>query len=607
MATDIPINGDKYIRTLSHYLRSNQNKLIPKTLPSTPENQNSSSSYTFNINGNPISSDVVAANARSFVTPADPMAAAYQSMIDSLWNATTAVVNSITPASGNNPNDPQDNQSRDYVSSNTNNNTIINTNNNANNNNASWDGTSVVLPEKDPSEKLLYLHAQLRSPIFPLDLYYLLYLLERFEQLGIDLEGWEGTTARAVGDSTPRVILPSSSTVAAAGNNTNNRGNINNSTRPQSIRSFSSTAVSTLTLITGWKQWSTAASFNSSNLTITDDIHFIRKFLKNVPSLRLVSKIPSGNHVQGKGRIEGFNADAIPLLLNHGQSLELNEEGEGNQTSNSKNPLYLPLLSIFTSITHLELHSIPPTCVSGWETLMKQLRSLVIIKSGIEDVYDVIVTAVVNSEKRRLQRISLEKSRAVQIKQEQQEALKDAALTTLELDGSSSTAPATAKDDNATNGAQNGSSYLAPELDDITVLSSLKMWPALRHLSFSDNSLPSLTHNDTFLYTQSITSLDLSHNMFFSPPSGLIHLHNLNDLDLSFNMIEGVQSIYHFLGNISVLNLRGNRLESLSGLERLWNLEKVDVRENRLEEAAEVGRLAALPGIREVWADRNPF
>jgi Leucine-rich repeat (LRR) protein len=101
--------------------------------------------------------------------------------------------------------------------------------------------------------------------------------------------------------------------------------------------------------------------------------------------------------------------------------------------------------------------------------------------------------------------------------------------------------------------------------------------------------------------------LDLSHNLLIAAPPGLIHLHNLHHLNLSYNMISSVQAIYQILGNIAVLDLRGNRLESLCGLERLWNLEKIDVRDNNLDEAAEVGRLAALPGIREVWCEKNPF
>lgn len=334
--------------------------------------------------------------------------------------------------------------------------------------------------------------------------------------------------------------------------------------------------------------------------------------MRHIPSLRLCAKIPPGDQFQGKGRIEGFQAEAILTLFNHGRPVPTqNNSGSssnGDSTSNGSDTLLLlPLAATFPALTHLELHKIPPDSIEGWEVLMKQLKSLVIIQSGMEDVHDIMVKSVIDSERRRRQRISREKSRAVLIKKEQQEALKDAALTSQELEDDS-----TAKDETASNATASCSSVASgagadPLESDAVILSSLKMWPLLRHLSLSDNSLPTLTHNDTFIHTQSIVSLDLSHNLFLSPPSALIHLYNLHNLNLSYNMISGVQSIYQILGNIAVLDLRGNRLESLSGLERLWNLEKVDVRENHLDEAAEVGRLAALPGIREVWSERNPF
>ncbi|KAK3818906.1 MAG: hypothetical protein J3Q66DRAFT_338817 [Benniella sp.] len=554
---DLPINGDKYVRTLSHYLRSNQRRLLLPTQSPFPE------AVTDGITAaSRVGSGNIVANARSFVTPADSMAAAYEGMV-SFWNATTAAVGSITPASLSiDPGRPSENT---Y--------------------NGSWDGTGSILPTTSPSESRLYLQAQLRTPIFPLDLYYLYYLLERFEQVGIELDGWEGTTSRAVGDSTPRVAPPSSTMGPPA------MVQGGNSTRPPSIRSFASTAVSTLTLITGWRQWSTAAALNSNNLSITDEIHFIHKVFKHIPSLRLVSKIPPGKHNQEKGRIEDYDGDAILTLFNQGQQ----QEGE---SSSNGHPHLLPLAATFSVLTHLELHRIPPACIDGWETLMKQLKSLVITQSGIEDVHDVIVTAVVKSERRRRQRTLREKVRAVQIKEEKREALKDAAsLTSQEAEGA-----VTAERSNGTSGSQKDGTE-----DDATILASLQMWPSLRHLSMSDNSFPSLAHADTFMSTHSVVSLDLSHNLLISPPHGLIHLHNLNELNLSFNMIAGVQTIYQHLGNISVLDLRGNRLKSLAGLERLWNLEKIDVRENFLHEAAEVGRLAALPGIREVWSERNPF
>ncbi|KAG0200300.1 hypothetical protein BGX28_006582 [Mortierella sp. GBA30] len=578
---DKPINGDKYIRTLSHYLRHNQRRLVPTIDKDS------------NINANGSNNTSVGQSARSIVTPSDPMAAAYSGMVNSLWSISSAVVNTITPSAHSPPSSAQD---RDSYS-------------------GAWDGTGSIPADTNPRERQLYLQAQLKAPILPLDLYYLLYLLDRFELAGIEIEGWDGSTPRAVGDSNPRVLNTSTGTGTGQGEpNSSTYSSFpppTGSTRPQSIRSFSSTALSTLTLITGWKQWSNAASTNSG-ITIEDDVHFIHKLLKSIAGLRLVAKISPGLDDVGKGRIEGYSADAISNLFNQAQSHEL------ASSSRQQQQLLLPLAATFSSLTHLELHKIPPRSIEGWETLMIQLKSLVIIQANIEDVYDVIVAAVVESERRRRRRVSKEKNRAVLIRQEQREALKDATLIAkgrrLGAGSGSSSMSSSSSAMSSPESSHPSSPSQSPTLgqdsyseDEQAILRSIKMWPVLRHLSVSENALPTLQQTDTFLHAQAIVSLDLSHNLLISPPHGLIHLHNLHSLNMSYNMIESVQAIYQILGNIAVLDLRGNRLQSLCGLERLWNLEKIDVRDNQLEEAAEVGRLAALPGIREIWAECNPL
>ncbi|KAF9917570.1 hypothetical protein BX616_000568 [Lobosporangium transversale] len=578
---DKPINGDKYVRTLSHYFRHNQKRLVPVD----PDASNDTKGITQGARENKSSSSnhsnsVVGQSVRSIITPADPMAAAYSGMVNSLWSVGSAVVDSLTPSSTQRP--PTTAQDRDSYS-------------------GAWDGTGTIPADSNPRERQLYLQAQLKAPIFPLDLYYLLYLLDRFELEGIEIEGWEGSVPRAVGDSKPRVLN------ASNGSTYSSFPPPNASTRPQSIRSFSSTALSTLTLITGWKQWSSAASSNTNNMTISDDVHFIHKFLKKIAGLRLVAKMAPDLDPAGKGKIEGYNAQEILNILAVNPS---DDSSSSSSRRQQQQRVLLPLAATFSSLTHLELHKIPPKCVDGWETLMRQLKSLVIIQAGLEDVHDAIVTAVVESERRRRERISKEKNRAVLIRQEQREALKDSTSVTMgrrhgqgSSSGSSSSGPSSPEN------SQPPSPSLAVDLsgDEAVILNSIEMWPVLRHLSVSDNAIPTLKHNDTFLYAQAIVTLDLSHNLLIAPPHALIHLHNLHYLNLSYNMLSGVQAIYQILGNIAVLDLRGNRLESLCGLERLWNLEKVDVRENNLDEAAEVGRLAALPCIREIWAEMNPF
>ncbi|KAF9207446.1 hypothetical protein BGZ49_000399 [Haplosporangium sp. Z 27] len=539
---------------------------------------------------NPISQGL-----RSVVTPSDPMAAAYTGMVNSLVFMGHAVADAVSSAApfgadrqaSQRPTISSSAQDRDSY-------------------NGAWDGTGTIRTDSNPRERQLYLQAQLKAPIFPMDLYYLLYLLDRFDLEGINIDGWDGSAPRAVGDSKPRVLNGSNGTGLA---NTSTYSSFPPPARPESIRSFSSTALSTLTLITGWKQWSNAASSPSNSMPIADDVQFIHKFLKKITGLRLVSKIPPGLDITIKGKIEGYSGDGILSLLRVQQ-----QGGDSSSSLYQQQQLTLPLAATFSSLTHLELHKIPPRSIDGWESLMPQLKSLVIIQSGIEDVYDVIVTAVVESERRRRKRAWREKSRAVLIRQEQREALKDAMTSKGRRlgQGSSSSISSGSPDSSQVSSPSSfsQSSTMAGDSgteDDQAILKSIKMWPVLRHLSVSDNALPALENSDTFLHTQGIITLDLSHNLLISPPPGLIHLHNLHNLNLSYNMISTVHSIYHILGNITVLDLKGNRLESLCGLERLWNLEKINVCENQLDEASEVGRLAALPGIREVWSESNPF
>jgi hypothetical protein len=72
-------------------------------------------------------------------------------------------------------------------------------------------------------------------------------------------------------------------------------------------------------------------------------------------------------------------------------------------------------------------------------------------------------------------------------------------------------------------------------------------------------------------------------------------------------MITSVRNAPSALGNITTLNLSKNRIDCLVGLERLLGLERVDVRSNELYEVGEVGRLAVLPHIKEVWCANNLF
>jgi hypothetical protein len=128
-------------------------------------------------------------------------------------------------------------------------------------------------------------------------------------------------------------------------------------------------------------------------------------------------------------------------------------------------------------------------------------------------------------------------------------------------------------------------------------------FPNLRHLSLYSTTMISFPS----LPLHRLTHLDLSHNLLNSIPASLSSLHSLQSLNLSHNMIVSVRNAPQVLGNITTLNLSKNRIDCLVGLERLLGLERVDVRSNELYEVGEVGRLAVLPHIKEVWCVNNIF
>jgi hypothetical protein len=133
-------------------------------------------------------------------------------------------------------------------------------------------------------------------------------------------------------------------------------------------------------------------------------------------------------------------------------------------------------------------------------------------------------------------------------------------------------------------------------------------WRFLRHLSLADNSLTSISSASLAPLSNTLYSLDISSNLFSEVPDSLATLTALRALNLSHCMIDSLNSLTrHPLPAITALNLRANRLQSLAGVEKLYPLERLDLRDNRLTDPMELARLTGIPDIRELWVDGNPF
>ena len=133
-------------------------------------------------------------------------------------------------------------------------------------------------------------------------------------------------------------------------------------------------------------------------------------------------------------------------------------------------------------------------------------------------------------------------------------------------------------------------------------------WRFLKHLSLADNALTILPVFGLIPLANTLQSLDLSSNLFTEIPESLAALSSLRALNLSNCMINSLHSmIRNPIPAITALNLRGNRLQSLAGIERLPSLERLDLRENKLNDPMDLARLTGSPNLHELFLLRNPF
>ncbi|KAG9316586.1 hypothetical protein JVU11DRAFT_2639 [Chiua virens] len=371
-----------------------------------------------------------------------------------------------------------------------------------------------------------------RPVTFAIDTHHLFYILMRIESLGIDVGSLDVTVNNP---SKPMHYTHI------------DIGSAVDKSETLSLASFRSSlsAVSGLSLSSGW--WG-----RPEQQSIDAELKYIYSSFTKIPALQLKSPGPK---VIAELKDEPPNQSALPL-------------------------------DAFKNLRSLSTVDIDPRMLLGWDRISESIRSLTIKRSGLEDVTDIFVGAVLDDQARRDGLLKDQRLRQIPRRQPSW------ANTPLPASVPEDVEEATPIPDH-------------PSIPSPSALSPHK-WGFLRHLSLADNALTFLP-TEPLPYLVSLTHLDLSSNLLVSVPHGLSILHNLLSLNLSDNMIDSVLGIYTHLGQVLYLNLSGNRLESICGLERLMALERVDLRSNHIDESAEVGRLATLPNIGEVWIEGNPL
>ncbi|KAN0064552.1 hypothetical protein ACQY0O_002180 [Thecaphora frezii] len=404
-------------------------------------------------------------------------------------------------------------------------------------------GTSVPAPAAGPNGRTP--QQAMRPLMLRLNPHYLYYLLIRFEAIGLPVGSLDIHIPTAARPTSYFSFVSASSTKPT-----------DDTMSISSFRSRMSSVSSSLSRASSW--WGGSAPV----VDPVKDLKYIYAALTKIPSLRL-GPIPATKLIEDFEDYPGKSA--VPL-------------------------------DVFKNLQMLELEEVDPRTLIGWDRASMQLRSLTCKKSGIEDLTDLVVDLVIQDASRRRGDSqsgapSRRRHHGVAGPSTETETETEAETNAVAVGGASSL--------DQERPAEVGSPLPPPELPSLS-------WHFLRYLNLSNNNL-TFVPSMPLRAMEGLTNLDLSSNLLNIVPPALAHLPNLTSLNIQDNLIDSVLGIYGTLKAIRVLNLAKNRLESLCGLERLYTLERIDLRSNCIFEAGEVGRLATLPAIKEVWIKDNPL
>ncbi|KAI9735310.1 MAG: hypothetical protein M1818_006504 [Claussenomyces sp. TS43310] len=462
--------------------------------------------------------------------------------------------------------------------------------------------------------------------------HHLFYLLSRFEDLGIAVGPMNVRLENLHSDSsTANYVSFLGQTRQSKGRRGSDHDSIHSVSSMRSVMSGMSSLWSNF----GLGSSSSAAKLEKQQAAIQADLKYLYSAFTKIPCLRLAPD-RRARLIQG---YEEFPFDtAVPLLA-------------------------------FKNVSALEISDIDIRQFFGWDRLAEQLRTLTVKRAGVDDPADLLINIVLDDMDKRRRRSSKAQmspisswatssspkrsptmphaelvraesapgspnSSSNNIVEQREPRLTRSGSTDLGVPEKarprsySPTRPTSSRTGSAHGHVRSshklgrsgsGSSHSSSSegwnnprgsgsnLLSMGVLPSSK-WRFLKHLSLADNSLTSISSSSLVPLANTLHSLDLSSNLFSQIPDCVASLTALRALNLSNCMIDALHSLTRNpLPAITALNLRSNRLVSLAGIERLYPLERLDVRDNRLTDPTELARLTGIPDLGEIWVAGNPL
>nr|XP_054600527.1 erbin isoform X2 [Nothobranchius furzeri] len=138
--------------------------------------------------------------------------------------------------------------------------------------------------------------------------------------------------------------------------------------------------------------------------------------------------------------------------------------------------------------------------------------------------------------------------------------------------------------------------------NDLTVLpAAIANLVNLRELDVSKNSIQEFPEN--IKNCKVLTVVEASVNPISKLPEGFTQLLNLTQLYVNDAFLEFLPATFGRLTKLQILELRENQLKMLPNMQKLTQLERLDLGSNEFVEVPEV--LEHLTGLKELWMDGN--
>lgn len=260
-------------------------------------------------------------------------------------------------------------------------------------------------------------------------------------------------------------------------------------------------------------------------------------------------------------------------------------------------------LKMFKNLQVLELNEYDPNEIFGWNTLSEQLRILIIRKSRVSNLAEVLFNWVIDDESGRSS-FNTHKQHTRKFSEfggfSHSSSTDDSFNEINEYPPFNNNAFRYAKPEKPTllSGSLPKDIHMGESFTNVNERKRYEAlpegkWAYLKQLTVSETSITSVPYY-MFKPLTNLVKLNLSNNLLEELPEGLEHLSNIKYLNFSDNYIVSLKRLPKNLKNLLTLNMNNNKLTDLAGLEGLASLEKIDLRRNCLSELKSLRPIVSL-------------